>query len=213
MSSLLRLKNCWTSSSDILEGRVSAPMMQRDCEQAGCPLRRSDVRRSWCSPSLSGWSVNLRQLQVLDESPTPQALGDGPARNRICTKNTITPGGHTPVSSSGPLGDSLLVNTDQCGHRAGLSSLCGCERRRSMMCVPSLIPGDAQEGGRLPHVDGRRPKQPCEVPVMLGPGQPEHSHTVPRAAQVTSRSKCRLGNRPCFEPFFTIDLPAFSQRR
>ena len=45
MSSLLRRKNCWTSSSDILEGRVSAPIEALG-ERHGSILHRDGARQS-----------------------------------------------------------------------------------------------------------------------------------------------------------------------
>lgn len=41
MSSLLSLKNCWTSTSDILEGRVSAPMRRWAKDTAGSSAAKS----------------------------------------------------------------------------------------------------------------------------------------------------------------------------
>ena len=80
MSSLLRLKNCWTSSSDILEGRVSAPM------------------KRWANVTVTPFRESKPQIYLVGYLANPYLLGAHPgaggwseATVSICWKDTITP--------------------------------------------------------------------------------------------------------------------------
>ena len=68
MSFLLRLKNCWTSTSDILEGRVSAPMKRWANDAAGSSTGTGLPIYTFSELRGSGFRTHLQSARGVGEN-------------------------------------------------------------------------------------------------------------------------------------------------